>query len=466
MMKKIFLYGLFLLGIMLFPSCEDFLEKEPPLYFTEEEVFSDPDRLEAAVNGLYLSIKSQYALGGKVFVIVDNIGDDFINVASNGYELTFTYEMKVTLDRQESYELWRYTYLAINRVNIFLKNIEEHRDAAGANYDRYVAEAKFIRALGYYYLHQIYTMPYRINPDAKSVVLRLQAEETLANNDLARSSSGEVLNQILQDLSASSALPTGSGTEEYIVRATQSAAEALRQRIYMVKGEWDNVIASGEKITGYALADDITSIFKPPYTTSENIFSLPFDATNRPGGQYATGYYYIGGRSNVVDAVTGIVSIKGYGNPKDARIAGFTNINDGGRLLTKYTNSTYTDWLPIFRYAEVLLNSAEAYFNQGEEAKALALLKQVRTRSIDPADDELDIDSLTGDALKTAIINERRLEFLGEGIRGLDILRRGETFVKQPGTDYELIVTPEAGTNGYIWPIPQFERANNKLIED
>ncbi|MDR1557599.1 MAG: RagB/SusD family nutrient uptake outer membrane protein [Tannerellaceae bacterium] len=465
-MKKIFLYGLFLFGLTLFPSCEDFLEKEPPLYFTEEEVFSDPERLELAVNGLYLGLKSQYALGGKVFVIVDNIGDDFINVASNGYELTFTYEMKVTLDRQESYELWRYTYLAINRCNVFLKNIEAHKEAAGANYDRYVAEAKFVRALGYYYLHQIYTLPYVINPSAKSVVLRLLAEEDLANNDLARSSSEEVLSQILQDLSAASALPTGSGTEAYVVRATQGAAEALKQRIYLVKGEWDNAIAAGEKITGYTLADDITSVFKTPYITSENIFSLPFDATNRPGQQYATGYYYIGGRSNEIDVNTGIVSINGYGNPKDARIAGFTNINGGGRLLTKYTSSTYVDWLPIFRYAEVLLNLAEAHFNKGNEAQALALLKQVRTRSLAPADDELSLDNLSGNALKTAIINERRLEFLGEGIRGLDILRRGETFVKQPGTDYELVIGPEDGINGYIWPIPQFERANNKLIVD
>ncbi|MDR1919189.1 MAG: RagB/SusD family nutrient uptake outer membrane protein [Tannerellaceae bacterium] len=465
-MKKIFLYGLLLGGLSLFPSCEDFLEKEPPLYVTEQDVFTDSERLAANVNSLYLGLKSQYALGGKVFVIVDNIGDDFINVAGNGYELTFCYDMKVTLDRQENYELWRYTYLAINRCNVFLKNIEDFKESAGANYDRYVAEAKFVRALGYYYLHQIYTMPYVLDPNAKSVVLRLQAEVDLTNNDLARSTSGQVLDQILSDLSASGALPTGTGTEEYVARATQAAAEALKMRVYMVKGEWDNAIEAGKKITGYSLADDITSIFKSPYITSENIFSLPFDATNRPGQQYATGYYYIGGRSNEIDVETGIVSIDGYGNLKDDRIAGFTNIPGGGTFLTKYTNTTYVDWLPIFRYAEVLLNLSEAYYNKGDYAQALALLKQVRERSLAPADDELSLDGLTGEALKTAIYNERRLEFLGEGIRALDILRRGETFVKQKGTAYELIVGPDAGINGYVWPIPQFERAQNKLIED
>lgn len=209
------------------------------------------------------------------------------------------------------------------------------------------------------------------------------------------------------------------------------------------------------------------SIFRSPYITSENIFSLPFDATNRPGSQYAVGYYYIGGRSNEIDGGAGIISIDGYGNPKDARISELITVTDKNQyLLAKYTNSTYVDWLPIFRYAETLLNSAEAYFNKGNEAEARTLLKQVRSRSLDPADDELNIDALSGDALKTAIFNERRLEFLGEGQRSLDILRRGETFFKQPGTIYENIITPDAGTNGYIWPIPQFERANNKLIVD
>ncbi|GHT28991.1 hypothetical protein AGMMS49574_04490 [Bacteroidia bacterium] len=461
-MKKIFLYGLLLSSLSLFPGCTDFLEKEPPLYVTEADVFGDADRLEANVNSLYQGLKSQYAMGGKGFVIIDNIGDDFINISGNGYELDFTYNLKATLDRQEVYEFWRYTYLAINRVNTFLKNAELNKDVIGAKYDQYVAEAKFVRALSYFYLHQLYTMPYVLDPNAKSVLLRLEAEGDLTNNDMARSSSTEVLAQILLDLEGSSALPAGSGTAAFVTHATQGAAEALKQRVYLVKGEWDNVIASGNKITGYELASDIETVFRPPYITSENIFSFPFDATNRPGQQYATGYFYINGRSMDVDVATGIVSIPGYNNPKDARIDKLTK----GKLFTKYTNATYIDWLPILRYAEVLLNSAEAYANQGKSAEALALLKQVRARSLDPANDTFKLDGLTGDALKTAIYNERRLEFMGEGIRALDIFRRGETIRKQPGTDHELVASPQLGINGYIYPIPQFERAQNKLIVD
>jgi tetratricopeptide (TPR) repeat protein len=469
MKKIIILYGLFLSVAGFFPACSDFLEKEPPLNVTESDVFTSPERIDANVNSLYLGLKSQYSLGGKMFVIVDNIGDDFINIAENGYELTNTYQMKVGTERQENYELWRYTYQAVNRCNTFLKNIEDERykEYAGSNRDKYVAEAKFVRALAYYYLHQTYTMPYVINPSAKSVPLRLQAEGDLLNNDLARASSQEVLDQILADLAGSSALPAGNGSEALVARATQGAAEMLKMRVYMLKGEWDNVIAAGNKVTGYELADDITTVFRSPYITPENIFSLPFDATNRPGQQYATGYFYIGGRSDIIDQKTGIVGAEGYGSPKDDRISQLTLPDGEDRLLlNKYTNSTYVDWLPVFRYAETLLNLAEAYGNKGDYPAALAYLKQVRRRSLASGDDPLNLDALTGDALKTAIYNERRLEFLGEGIRAIDIRRRGETIIKQQGTVYESVTTPDKGINGYIWPIPQVERAQNKLIED
>jgi tetratricopeptide (TPR) repeat protein len=468
-MKKIFIYGL-LAGAGLLNSCSsDFLEKEPPLYFSESEVWSTAEGIAGNVNSLYGGLKSQYALGGKIWVISDNIGEDFVNVSGNGYELDNTYNARVSQATQENYETWRYVYLAINRANVFLKNLEDNKDVAGSKAAQYEAEAKFVRALGYFYLHVFYTMPYVIDPNAKSVVLRLQAETEFANNDLARSSSTEVLNQIMKDLEGASALPSGSGSTEFVTHATQGAAEALKQRVYLVRGEWDNAIASGEKIKsmGYSLADDVASVFTSPYITTENIFSLPFDQTNYPGGQYAVPYYYIGGRSDEIDAETGIVSKKGYGELTDARIAKLTNIPEGGRFLTKYTNNPYTDWLPIFRYAETLLNMAEAYANKGDNAKAIDCLKQVRSRSLSSSNDPLNIDGLTGDALKTAIYNERRLEFLGEGLRALDIFRRGETIVKRLGiADEEWSIEPSKGTTGYIWPIPSNERAQNHAIED
>ena len=99
-------------------------------------------------------------------------------------------------------------------------------------------------------------------------------------------------------------------------------------------------------------------------------------------------------------------------------------------MSLKFTDAkTKLQWVPIFRYAETLLDLAECYANKaGGEATAKSLLKQVRGRSVDAATDPLKIDNLTGDALKEAIYNEKRLEFIGEGIRGIEYYDTWGTF--------------------------------------
>ena len=127
----------------------------------------------------------------------------------------------------------------------------------------------------------------------------------------------------------------------------------------------------------------------------------------------------------------------------------------------QYSRNQSND-VPIFRYAETLLDLAECYANKaGGEAMAKSLLKQVRGRSVDAATDPLNIDNLSGDALKEAIYNEKRLEFIGEGIRGIDIMRRGEHFIKV-GENETINVGPS--DEKYTWPIPQVELLLNKDI--
>ncbi|MDR2120341.1 MAG: RagB/SusD family nutrient uptake outer membrane protein [Tannerella sp.] len=466
-MKKTVLYTLVVLCAGLFAGCgEDFLDKEPPLYFSEKEVFANAEKMEGNLVSLYAAIKDNNIFGGRAILIVDNMGDDVINVSNNGVELYNTYENKVGLNTQENNNFWEAAYLAVNKCNTFLKLLDENRELAGNNYERFSAEARFVRAIVYYYLHQIYTMPYVLNPSAPSVPIRLGAESDILNNDMARATSQQVIDQILADLSASAALPVGNGTEATVTRATQSAAEALRMRIYMITGEWQKAIEAGLKVTGYSLADDVTTIFSPPFITQENIFSIPFSSTNRGAGQSAVAYYYLNKKSLALDTEAGIFGIDGYSNPKDVRISRLTDINEGGQTLAKHTDPTYVEWVPVFRYSEILLNLAECYAVTGREAEALAALKQVRARSLKPGDDTLTLDGLTGDALKKAVDNERRLEFVGEGIRGFDMMRRAETIVKRPGTLSATTVEPSDGINGYIWPIPNNERSQNKLITD
>jgi hypothetical protein len=475
-MKKI-LY-IFLSGILLFGTgCNDFLDRQPPLNVNENDIFSSPVRIEATLLGLYATAKNTAAgsgdgyalLGGKGLVAMDARGDDVVNVTSNNLLLMETYHMRVTDIYGDNRLFWEYAYLTINRVNTFLASLESEgvRELLGdERYNQFKAEAMFVRALCYYYLINLYGTPYIINPNARAIPLRLRPESDGTNNNLAPATVTEIYAQILTDLNDANiaALPVTRNDYATVTRATKGAAFMLRMRTYMGQANWTEAVRAGEAITGYTLATDVTATFSSPFHTSESIFSFPMALNNRPNTQLSAAEFYNPNGADVilVDVATGIMSKPYYSLDFDARSAFLNNANNRLRKYTDILNRV--DWTHIFRYAETLLGLAESYANLGSaanEAKARELLKQVRHRSIDPEKDPLNIDALSGDALKEAISNERRLELLGEGVRGIDITRRGETFRKGTGVG-AIIANPT--DIGYLWPIPQSEKLQNEAM--
>lgn len=463
-MKKHYLYTLTLAGALLLGSCNDFLEKEPPLELTDTEIFADKEHITANLLGVYGEAKS--IIAQRLFDFNEARGDEFINQSVNNNEAISSYEMTVGQTTIDNTEVWTGLYQAINNANTFLDRLEQAQEVAGEEYARYVAEARFVRALSYYYLNSLYAQPYVLDPDAPSVPLRLVSENNTANNNLARATVSQVYSQILEDLSDEqiARLPDAQNSYEAVTRATQAAAHALRQRVYMAEEQWDKAIAEGLAIRGYALEANVRNVFSAPYFTRESIFSFPMSETNRGGRQSAPAYYFYDGTRFVIDVTSGVLSLEAYSLPADQRISQLTGKVGTQPISTKFTDSqNYLDWTPVFRYAETLLNLAESYYRAGDEAKAKAYLAEVRRRSVEVADDVLDVEALAGNALWQAIYNERRAEFLGEAIRSLDIHRRGEDFVKQAGTVKEIRITP--ATNGYVWPIPTIESSVNQDIE-
>lgn len=440
-------------------SCESVLDKEPVLETTASNIFSDKSKIELNLKGIY--VRAENIIGKSLYLNTDVRGDDFINILQNNEAIP--YEMGVTATTPTNSTVWNSLYLTVNEVNIFLENLAEASEAAGDDYGKFAAEARFVRALCYYYLNTLYAAPYKLSPDGLSVPLRLKGESSTENNDLAQSTVAEVFEQILDDLSEENlaALPDGvAATYDGVTRASRAAARMLRQRVYLECEEWSAAVAEGLAIEGYSLAADVSQPFTAPYYTSENIFSFPFGESNR--ATLASNYY--AGTSYVIDYYCGIVSYPLYSQPADARISAFIGERASQHILLKFPDyTTGLDWTPVFRYAETLLNMAEAYWNLGDESRAAALLMQVRRRSIAAEDDALREADLTGDTLRDAIYNERRLEFLGEALRSLDIHRRAETYVKQKGTSAQIVCGPN--DFGYIWPIPATEIEHNNLIK-
>ena len=82
---------------------------------------------------------------------------------------------------------------------------------------------------------------------------------------------------------------------------------------------------------------------------------------------------------------------------------------------------------PIFRYAEILMNAAEAYCELGELDKAAGYVNQVRARAGMPA---YNGSAMGQDRLRERIYNEDRIEFCFEDHRWGDT-RRWKLYDKQ-----------------------------------
>lgn len=451
--------SIFSIAILAFTSCDSVIDKDPVLQTTDTNVFSSKDKIESNLLGIYSDVKNFLAYKG--YAYSDIRGDDVYSLSNNVYNCYSVYEMAIGESTEDNTNAWSSLYRAINETNTFLVNLDKHKDIAGASYDQYVAEAKFLRALSYYQLNSLYSDPYSINNAAKSVPLRLQSEGSTANDNLKRSTNAEVLSQILNDISDSniSNLKNGGNSYNGETRATEGAAHVLRQRVYMELGDWTNAIKEGEAVSGYSLTQNVSDIFHNNINT-ETIFAFPMADTNKGANQTAMASYYASGNVFVLDDKYGFLADKAYSLPKDKRVSDLIGKIGSNYILKKYYDlSNYLDWIQVFRYAEVELNLAESYYNNKQEDKARQYLKNVRRRSVAAIDDIIDVDKLSGTDLLKAIYFERRAELVGEAVRSIDIHRRGETYYKRNGT-----FTPT--TNGYTWPIPSSETVINKLIND
>lgn len=90
-------------------------------------------------------------MGGKTYLVFDNRGEDIVNSDPNLITLANTYKFNVGKTDAENMVTWSMAYAAINRVNIFLDELEGAKATAGEKYEQYKAEAKFVRAFAYYY---------------------------------------------------------------------------------------------------------------------------------------------------------------------------------------------------------------------------------------------------------------------------------------------------------------------------
>lgn len=481
LLKKMLLF-LGIVSTAIFSNCDDILNTTSPTSISSANIFDTPERIEGLVNGAYKSLKSPNLYSGQIIFYGDVRAEEFVSRTENALAGGYIWANNFNNLTGEVNNIWGNLYSVINKTNVIIDGLNSINgiidDSLKLNY---LAEAHFIRALSYFHLVTIYGQPYLVNDgNEKAIPLRLQPELSSANNDLERSSVEKVYEQILTDLNyAEENLPKVYSTNLLnTTRAHRNTAIALKTRVYLNKGDFEKVIEEAKKIVPqeeapfystsgveHRLQDDIVSIFTSNYTSSESIFSMPMTANDPPSG-FALSERYYSDRNFVLNSEEGgIISNSNWEDSDNRRNFVEYDSDLDLYILAKYRKtSPAIDYMPIIRYAEVLLNfaEAEARTGAGDITKAISLLRYVRNRSDDGY--TFPNSALTEDALLNTIRIERRIELIGEGFRTNDILRDRLTFPSKPSLSSLTPIEVGPSDDRYIFPIPNSEILANKLI--
>lgn len=460
------------IGLLLAIGCsEDFLDVAPQGEQPSEQFWVSGEDALKAVNAMYANLRSwpQVAFAA---IAIESLGSDNAEKGSSASDATFLNNFDnytATATEGQILDFWSGQYQSINLANQVLDNVPPISMDQNLK-ERYLAEAKFIRALAYFRLVRAFG----------GVPLRLHVPADASEYNLPRSSREEVYTAIEQDLTeAAAALPTSySGID--IGRATKGAALALHAKVSMYQGKWQQVLDLTNQVMtlGYSLFPSFEGLFRVENENNqESIFEI--QAALIPGNPDASNSQY-----SQVQGVRGTVGGWGFnvptqdlvdafeaGDPRqDATIIfrGETTpqgdaipaIGDNPRynqksyvpfnmIVAGYTEGAQQNirWL---RYADVLLMNAEANNELGNTQEALDALEEVRARARGGDPDILpEVTTTDQNELRQAIWHERRVELAMEFDRYFDVIRQGRG---------EEVFGPLGWQpHNVVWPIPQRE---------
>lgn len=444
------------LALSLFlSSCDkEVTDLQPFDRITEEAAFNSPDRVELSMVGVYDAAQSGFFAGGAVrgypfgaasIEQGDMRGEDMLNVATF---YAITYGATYNASTANNQYMWETLYALINKANVVIEGVQGAAAKGVITADAakvYEGEARFLRAMAHHELLIHFARPYNHSADGNhpGVPYRTIPVNTPARVDEAkaqgRGTVKEAYTKLIEDLNfAETNLPDTRTGSRKITRVTKGAAIALKTRVLLHKGDYAGVITEGNKIVsasapftspigGYALAAKPDVPFTNNASNTESVFSMENSATDNGGVNGALPAMYGVAPARALVAISPILWNASFWKADDLRRSLLATNNGRAYFTTKYKDAaTMSDFTPLIRYAEVLLNMSEAIARTSAtvDTRAVALLNAVRNRSVTNVADQFTVASfLNNNELIQAILNERRIEFFAEGRRWADIHR-------------------------------------------
>ena len=474
-MKKIYII-LLAAAAMVTSSCSDFLSESNPNAVTAGSYYNSEADIVSVLNSAYESLKgSYYFVNGYHFT---DVHAHLTICTDSGANSGIPYQFyNYTVNEENTYVKNRYSaiYKSIARAN---KLIEHLDDISYSNVDTrnsYEAQARFIRALGFYHLVTEWG-PVPVFDKA----LTSRDEINAANH---RAPKADVYQRIFDDLQYVIDSPLSDLTPAADCgRVNKVAAYALYGKAALQKAT-DEDFAS-EKTALLKTAKDMltaawdkrsfTELTSIPFSSiwdlstqkgcAENIFQINYIQGNATLGSnfaYIYGPMTTGVTSKHLGEGCSMTNEEVYNSYDAADVRKSFLKKTTYRGLEYYHTMKYVDlacgsdgyggnnWV-VLRYADVALMLAEAWYWDGNETEAKVWLNKVRARA--------GLGAWSGTDLRQGIYDERMKEFIQEGLRWHDLLRMY--------TGAEMIahfsaINPNFSEKDLLFPIPYSERILN-----
>lgn len=522
--------------VVIIASCSKSIETEPLERIGEDLVFDQIDKnadyAKQFLNGTYLQLPDGY---NRVLGNFLDVGTDDAVSSENG-SIVEGFRTGLVSGQNVPDNTWARNYTGIRRANMFLSKI----DLVPATPElkiQWKAEARFLRAYFYFELVKRWAGV----PLVGDKIFGLND-----NVNLKRNTVDECYDYILSEIEAiKDLLLPETVTDQNIGRANKGAALALKSRILLYRAspllnpnadpqKWTAAANAAKEVMelgSYGLGTDFIALFnavknKEIIFMKEQAQNQSVELNNGPIG-YTLGNGTTSPTQNLVDAFpmkngkmpqesgSGYDAADPYKN-RDPRFGATIMFNttqwldrpvetfNGGldrpggsrtqtktgyylrKFMGKFENSgTYSNLnhhVILFRYAEILLNYAEALNEvNGPVNEVLDAIKAIRKRAGITAgtDDRYGIAiGITKDQMRKLIINERRIEMAFEEQRFWDIRRwkiaeqvlnnplKGMNIVKNADGTFSYTILDIApavfdASKNYLFPIPYSEIQTN-----
>jgi hypothetical protein len=425
---------------MMLANCGDsLLDKSPNGLMSPATFYKTESDMVQAINAAYVQLAESHARQAIIHPAIWS--DETVKGSSGPSDQADLVELdihSIITSNGLVATWWRQYYQGIFRANIALEYLEG-TDFSLTN--RLIGEAKFLRALWYFYLN--------IRWNGVPLITSTSTEQL---KDVTRSSAAEIYAFIEQELLDAISLLPVSYTGADLGRATKGSAQGLLGRMYLFTQEWQKAADVYSDIINsktYRLMDDYAEIFAfHNDNIAESLFEVQYTTRNSGNYNNATASWYMPRLLQPWDG-------NGFSEPTQAMFDAYEpgDIRRGISIMApgddmwgidtykaeysmatgfstrKYVNGaadedladpSYTESnFKIIRYAEVLLGYAEAVY-RGASGRAditgLEALNSVRQRVGMPG-----IPALTFEA----IVHERRVELAFESFRFFDLVRWG-----------------------------------------